>query len=73
MRCQRPWPLAVRLYTPHPDAKARMARFLRNAILAAGAYPWTVVRAKDRGLARRVRSRQHRCAESLFQERTQRI
>ena len=26
-----------------------MARFLMNAMLASGGYPWTVVRVEDRG------------------------
>lgn len=33
---------------PYPDGNGRMARFLMNAMLAAGSYPWTVVRVEDR-------------------------
>jgi Fic family protein len=33
---------------PYPDGNGRMARFLMNAMLASGGYPWTVIRAKDR-------------------------
>jgi hypothetical protein len=33
---------------PYPDGNGRMARFLMNAMLAAGGYPWTVVRVEDR-------------------------
>ncbi len=33
---------------PYPDGNGRMARFLMNAMLAAGGYPWTVVRMEDR-------------------------
>jgi len=33
---------------PYPDGNGRMARFLMNAILASGGYPWTVVRVEDR-------------------------
>lgn len=33
---------------PYPDGNGRMARFLMNAMLAAGGYPWTVVRVDDR-------------------------
>jgi Fic family protein len=35
-------------FHPYPDANGRMARFLMNALLAGGGYPWTVVRVKDR-------------------------
>jgi len=34
---------------PYPDGNGRMARFLMNAMLASGGYPWTVVRVEDRG------------------------
>jgi hypothetical protein len=35
--------------TPIPTATdARMARFLMNAMLASGGYPWTVIRVDDR-------------------------
>jgi len=30
------------------DGNGRMARFLMNAMLASGGYPWTVVRIEDR-------------------------
>ena len=30
---------------PYPDGNGRIARFLMNAMLASGGYPWTVVRA----------------------------
>ncbi|WP_205855698.1 Fic family protein [Phytoactinopolyspora endophytica] len=33
---------------PYPDGNGRMARFLMNAMLATGGYPWTVVRVDDR-------------------------
>lgn len=33
---------------PYPDGNGRMARFLMNAILASGGYPWTVIRVEDR-------------------------
>lgn len=33
---------------PYPDGNGRMARFLMNAMLASGRYPWTVVRVADR-------------------------
>ena len=33
---------------PYPDGNGRMARFLMNAMLASGCYPWTVVRVEDR-------------------------
>ncbi len=34
---------------PYPDGNGRMARFLMNVMLAAGGYPWTVIRIEDRG------------------------
>jgi Fic family protein len=34
---------------PYMDGNGRMARFLMNAMLASGGYPWTVVRVEDRG------------------------
>jgi fido (protein-threonine AMPylation protein) len=34
---------------PYPDGNGRMARFLMNAMLASGGYPWTVIRLEDRG------------------------
>jgi hypothetical protein len=34
---------------PYPDGNGRLARFLMNAALASGGYPWTVMRVKDRG------------------------
>ena len=33
---------------PYTDGNGRMARFLMNAQLASGGYPWTVVRVEDR-------------------------
>ncbi len=33
---------------PYPDGNGRIARFLMNAMLASGGYPWTVVRMEDR-------------------------
>lgn len=33
---------------PYPGGNGRMARFLMNAMLASGGYPWTVVRVEDR-------------------------
>jgi Fic family protein len=32
----------------YPCGNGRMARFLMNAMLASGAYPWTVIRVEDR-------------------------
>jgi fido (protein-threonine AMPylation protein) len=34
---------------PYPDGNGRIARFLMNAMLASGGYPWTVIRVEDRG------------------------
>ena len=34
---------------PWPDGNGRMARLLMNVMLAAGGYPWTVIRVADRG------------------------
>jgi Fic/DOC family len=34
---------------PYMDGNGRMARFLMNAMLASGGYPWAVVRVEDRG------------------------
>ena len=33
---------------PYPDGNGRIARFLMNAMLASGGYPWTVIRVSDR-------------------------
>jgi Fic family protein len=33
---------------PYPDGNGRMGRFLMNAMLASGGYPWTVVEFKRR-------------------------
>ena len=33
---------------PYHDGNGRMARFLMNAMLASGGYPWTIVRLDDR-------------------------
>jgi Fic family protein len=33
---------------PSPDGNGRLARFVMNAMLASGGYPWTVIRVDDR-------------------------
>lgn len=33
---------------PFPDGNGRVARFVMNAMLAAGGYPWTVIRTEQR-------------------------
>ncbi len=33
---------------PYPDGNGRMARFVMNAMLASGGYPWTIIRIEDR-------------------------
>lgn len=33
---------------PFPDGNGRVARFLMNALLASGGYPWTVIRVEER-------------------------
>src|SRR5258708_33194774 len=33
---------------PYPDGNGRMARFLMNAMLASGGYPWTVIAVEHR-------------------------
>lgn len=33
---------------PFPDGNGRIARFLMNALLASGGYPWTVIRTERR-------------------------
>jgi len=33
---------------PFPDGNGRIARFLMNALLAAGGYPWTIIKVEDR-------------------------
>lgn len=33
---------------PFPDGNGRMARFLMNAMLTSGGYPWTVIRLEHR-------------------------
>ena len=33
---------------PYIDGNGRLGRFLMNAMMAAGAYPWTVVRVSRR-------------------------
>jgi len=33
---------------PYADGNGRIARFLMNAMLALGGYPWTVIRVDDR-------------------------
>lgn len=34
---------------PFPDGNGRVARFVMNAMLASGGYPWTVIRTEERG------------------------
>ena len=33
---------------PYPDGNGRIARFLMNAMLASGGYPWTIIRVQSR-------------------------
>jgi Fic family protein len=33
---------------PYPDGNGRMARFVMNAMLASGGYPWTIILIEDR-------------------------
>ena len=33
---------------PYPDGNGRIARFVMNAMLASGGYPWTVIRVESR-------------------------
>ncbi len=33
---------------PYPDGNGRIARFLMNAMLASGGYPWTVIKQESR-------------------------
>jgi Fic family protein len=33
---------------PFPDGNGRVARFVMNALLASGGYPWTVIQVGDR-------------------------
>jgi Fic family protein len=33
---------------PYPDGNGRMARFMMNAMLASGGYPWAVIQMEDR-------------------------
>ena len=33
---------------PYPDGNGRLARFLMNAMLASGGYPWTTIKVGDR-------------------------
>lgn len=33
---------------PHSDGNGRMARFVMNAMLASGGYPWTIIRVEER-------------------------
>ncbi len=33
---------------PFPDGNGRVARFVMNALLAAGGYPWTIIQVDDR-------------------------
>ena len=35
---------------PYPDGNGRIARFVMNAMLASGGYPWTVIRVEDRDI-----------------------
>lgn len=39
---------AVGFIHPYLDGNGRMARFLMNAMLASGGYPWTVIKVEDR-------------------------
>lgn len=39
---------------PYGDGNGRMGRFLMNTMLAAGGYPWTVVRVEDRAAYRQA-------------------
>jgi len=32
---------------PYPDGNGRMARFVMNAMLASGGYPWSVILSED--------------------------
>jgi hypothetical protein len=34
---------------PYFDGNGRMARFVMNAMLASGGYPWTIIRVENRG------------------------
>ena len=52
---------------PYPDGNGRMARFLMNAMLASGGYPWTVVRVEDRDpYLVGARPREHRFGYRTF-------
>jgi len=52
---------------PYPDGNGRMARFLMNAMLASGGYPWTVIRIPgSQVLSERAGPRQHRDGHSSF-------
>ena len=33
---------------PYPDGNGRIGRFILNALLASGGYPWTVIRVEHR-------------------------
>jgi fido (protein-threonine AMPylation protein) len=35
---------------PYPDGNGRVARFLMNAMLASGGFPWTVIPVEDRNV-----------------------
>ena len=37
---------------PYPDGNGRMARFVMNAMLASGGYPWTIIQVQDRAAYR---------------------
>jgi len=37
---------------PYPDGNGRMARFLMNAMLGSGGFPWTVIPVEDRSVYR---------------------
>ena len=39
---------------PYGDGNGRIGRFLMNAMLASGGYPWTVVKVDDRNRYREV-------------------
>jgi hypothetical protein len=51
---------------PYHDGNGRMARFLMNAMLASGGYPWSVIRVEDaRCILGRARSRHLHCEQNL--------
>lgn len=42
---------------PYPDGNGRMARFLMNAMLASGGYPWTIIAVEYRDAYRHALDR----------------